>query len=153
MLTTANSCEEPHGLKPILRILPAGAEDGDSKRSGCALYAIVVLDFAVRQLDNHFMFNFEAHKSKIAELCARLKVSRLDVFGSATGESFGADSDIDVLVRFERDGAGLFERYFDLKEGLEEMLGRPVDVVVEGAVKNPYFKASMERSRRNLYAR
>jgi predicted nucleotidyltransferase len=98
------------------------------------------------------MFDFDAHKSKIAELCARLKVSRLDVFGSATSEGFGAESDIDVLVRFERDGAGLFDRYFDLKEGLEEMFGRPVDVVVERAIKNPYFKASMERSRRTLYA-
>jgi len=62
------------------------------------------------------------------------------------------ESDIDVLVQFERDTDGLFERYFELKEKLEEILGRPVDVVVEDAIKNPYFRLEVERSRRNIYA-
>jgi len=98
------------------------------------------------------VFDFDRVKPEIDELCRRLKVSRLDVFGSAVDESFGPQSDIDVLVQFERDGEGLFNRYFDLKEELERIVGRPVDVVIERAVVNPYFKASIERSRRNLYA-
>jgi predicted nucleotidyltransferase len=98
------------------------------------------------------MFDIETFKPRIAELCRRVKVSRLDVFGSATDESFGTQSDIDVLVRFQQDGGGLFNRYFDLKEGLEQIFGRPVDVVVEGSVRNPYFQASIERSRKNVYA-
>jgi hypothetical protein len=58
-----------------------------------------------------------------------------------------ADGEIDDAY-----GGGLFNRYFDLKEGLERIFGRPVDVVVERAVVNPYFKASIERSRKNVYA-
>ncbi|OHB66218.1 MAG: hypothetical protein A2Y76_15480 [Planctomycetes bacterium RBG_13_60_9] len=98
------------------------------------------------------MLDIERFAPEIAELCRRLKVVRLDVFGSATSEGFGAESDVDVLVRFDRDGGGLFNRYFDLKEGLEKIFGRPVDVVVEDSLKNPFFKASVERSRRTVYA-
>ncbi len=98
------------------------------------------------------MFDMERFRPAIAEVCERLKVSRLDVFGSATGDTFRAESDVDVLVRFDRDAGRLFERYFDLKDGLEQILGRHVDVVIEETVKNPYFRMSIERSRRNLYA-
>jgi len=98
------------------------------------------------------MFDTDEFEPAIAELCRRLKISRLDIFGSATSEEFHADSDVDVLVRFEQDGGGLFNRYFDLKEGLEAIFGRPVDVVVEESLKNPYFRASVERSRRTVYA-
>jgi predicted nucleotidyltransferase len=97
------------------------------------------------------VFDLEPFKPRIADLCRRVNVSRLDVFGSATDASFSDESDVDVLVRFERDG-GLFNRYFDLKEGLEEILGRPVDVIIEDAVRNPYFRAGIERSRKNVYA-
>jgi predicted nucleotidyltransferase len=98
------------------------------------------------------MLDIATFKPRIDELCRRVKVNRLDVFGSATDESFGDLSDVDVLVRFEPDGEGLFNRYFDLKEGLEEIFGRPVDVVIEDAIRNPYFKAGIEHGRRNVYA-
>ncbi len=98
------------------------------------------------------MLDMERFRPAIAEVCERLKVRRLDVFGSATEDAFRAESDVDVLVRFDRDAGRLFERYFDLKDGLEQILGRQVDVVIEDTIKNPYFKMSIERSRRNLYA-
>jgi predicted nucleotidyltransferase len=98
------------------------------------------------------MLDIEKYMPEIAELCRRLRINRLDVFGSATSDDFHAESDVDVLVRFEQDGDGLFNRYFDLKEGLESIFGRPVDVVVEDSLRNPYFKASVERSRRTVYA-
>lgn len=98
------------------------------------------------------MLDIEKYIPEIAELCRRLRISRLDVFGSATSDDFHAESDVDVLVQFARDGDGLFNRYFDLKEGLEGIFGRPVDVVVEDSLRNPYFRASVERSRRTVYA-
>lgn len=98
------------------------------------------------------MLQIDMFKSEVAELCRRLRVRRLDIFGSATSQEFGAESDVDVLVRFEGNGERLFDRYFDLKEGLEKIFGRSVDVVVETAVRNPYFRASIEASRRNVYA-
>ncbi len=106
----------------------------------------------VRSVQGEFMFDVEKFEPEIADLCRRLKVSRLDIFGSATSDEFRAESDVDVLVQFEPDGGGLFNRYFDLKEGLEGIFGRPVDVVVEDSLKNPYFRASVERSRRAVYA-
>lgn len=88
----------------------------------------------------------------IDELCKQLGVARLDVFGSANTDKFGPESDVDVLVRFADTGSGLFNRYFDLKEALERLFGRKVDVVIEDAIKNPYFRESVEESRRNVYA-
>ena len=98
------------------------------------------------------MLDIEKIRPEISDLCKRLKVKRLDIFGSATSDDFRSDSDVDVLVQFERDIGGLFDRYFELKETLEEMLGRTVDMVVEDAITNPHFKMELERSRKNVYA-
>jgi len=98
------------------------------------------------------MLDIEKIRSEISNLCESLKVKRLDVFGSAVSDDFRPDSDVDVLVQFERDSGELFDRYFELKERLEEILGRAVDVFVEDAITNPYFKLEVERSRKNVYA-
>lgn len=98
------------------------------------------------------MLDIETIRPEIGDLCRKLKVKRLDIFGSATSDDFRPDSDVDVLVQFERDNGGLFDRYFELKESLENILGRAVDVVVEEAIANPYFKSEVECSRRNVYA-
>jgi uncharacterized protein len=51
-----------------------------------------------------------------------------------------------------RTPARLFDRIFGLKEDLEELLSRPVDLVMEGAGKNPYFADGVAESRVLLYA-
>ena len=98
------------------------------------------------------MININELKTAVCKLCRRLKVKRLDIFGSATTDQFAADSDVDVLVQFDRGPGDLFNRYFDLKEGLEQIFGRPVDVVIEKSLKNPYFKLAIEQMRKNIYA-
>ena len=60
-------------------------------------------------------------------------VSRLAVFGSLARGQERQDSDVDILVAFE--GRTTFDRYFDLKFWLEELLGRPVDLVTENALR------------------
>jgi len=97
------------------------------------------------------MLDTEKIKPSVRALCQRLRVRRLDLFGSAATEAFGADSDVDVLVEFDRQPGDLFNRYFELKEHLESIMGRSVDVVVADAIKNPYFKAKIEQSRKRLY--
>ncbi len=96
----------------------------------------------------------EEHRREIAEICARFDVRKLEVFGSAaTGAFDPARSDVDFLVEFgDAHGMGAFEQYFGLKEALEALLARPVDLVEAGAPSNPYFLESVERSRRLLYA-
>lgn len=98
------------------------------------------------------MLEIDSLRPEIAKLCKRLRVKRLDIFGSATTEAFGPVSDVDVLVEFDRRGDGLFDRYFDLKEGLEQVLSRDVDLITEGFIRNPYFRQEIERTRRSVYA-
>jgi hypothetical protein len=77
----------------------------------------------------------------------------LQVFGSAVSGPFDpARSDIDMLVDFEPGVLDLFDAYFGLKEDLEALFGRAVDLVMANAVRNPHFRAKAFASARELYA-
>jgi predicted nucleotidyltransferase len=93
-------------------------------------------------------------KSKVAEICRRHNVRRLDLFGSAVGPHFDPQtSDLDFLVEFGLFSRGEYsEHYFALIEDLKALFGRPVDVVVSRAVRNPYLLESINRTREALYA-
>jgi uncharacterized protein len=92
-------------------------------------------------------------RAEVAELCRRFRVRRLEIFGSAATGSFREmDSDLDFLVEFESTGPGYADRYFGLLESLEDLYGRHVDLVVSSAIKNPFFRQSVDRSKALLYA-
>jgi predicted nucleotidyltransferase len=93
-------------------------------------------------------------RADIEALCRRLGVRRLDLFGSATGESFDVESsDVDFLVEFEvAPGFDYFSAYFSLKENLEVILGRPVDLITRSSIRNPYFLERILHTREPLYA-
>jgi len=91
---------------------------------------------------------------EIADLCKRFGVRRLDVFGSAArGADFDpAASDVDFLVDFESDPASArFADWLNLKLALESLLDRHVDLVEQGALRNPYVRADIERHRQPIY--
>ncbi len=94
------------------------------------------------------------HRDDVVELCRRFGVRRLDLFGSAAGDDFDpASSDIDFLVELDPPaGTTRFDAFFGLKEGLEALLGRPVDLVDPSALDNPYFAAMVQQTRQELYA-
>ncbi|MCM3885304.1 nucleotidyltransferase family protein [Frankia sp. R82] len=97
----------------------------------------------------------EARQAEIQGLCRRLGIRRLDLFGSATSDAFDpGSSDVDVLVEFDTDHAGFdyYGTYFALKEGLERLLGRAVDVVSVTAIHNSYFRDQVMNTRQLLYA-
>jgi len=98
------------------------------------------------------MFDVEPLKLRIVEICRRTKVSRLDLIGPAGKGDCPRESEVDVLVCFQRDGGEIFNRFFDLKEGLEQVFGRAVDVTVEESITSPVVWESVESSRRNVYA-
>jgi predicted nucleotidyltransferase len=89
----------------------------------------------------------------IAAACARHSVARLEAFGSALREDFvPGSSDIDLLVEFEPlESYALVDAYFGLLDELRELLGE-VDLVMVGALKNPYMKRAIEREKQLLYA-
>ena len=91
--------------------------------------------------------------AEVVEACREYGVKRLVVFGSAMTERFDeTSSDVDFLVEFRDDVVDRFDAYFSLKESLEALLGRPVDLVSSGALKNPYFAASVQESGQEIYA-
>lgn len=97
----------------------------------------------------------EDRKTEIAAACQRYGVERLDLFGSAVGEGFDPTlSDLDFVVSFERrEPPNLFDRYFGLKEDLESLFEREVDLVMEGALrKDQRFAEDVDERRVALYA-
>lgn len=89
----------------------------------------------------------------IAAICQSHAVRRLFVFGSALTDRFDETrSDVDFLVEFEPDVDSYFEAYFGLKETLEDIVGRPVDLVTSNMLQNPYFAESVRQSAEELYA-
>lgn len=80
----------------------------------------------------------------VKRACERYGVRRLRVFGSSVTDRFDpATSDLDVLVEFEPDRVDRFSDYFELHEALEELAGRPVDLVTLDSMRNPYFRAEV----------
>ena len=92
-------------------------------------------------------------RDAISDACRQYGVKRLVVFGSAVTDRFDEmHSDVDFLVEFRDDVVNRFNAYFGLKESLEALLGRPVDLVAPVALENPYFAASVAESGQELYA-
>ncbi len=94
------------------------------------------------------------HRKELEALCRRYGVRRLELFGSAaTGLERLGESDLDFLVEFDPlPSGGYADAYFGLLESLEALSGRPVDLVVTSAIRNPFFLQSVERTRTLLYA-
>ncbi len=87
----------------------------------------------------HVLQLLAQHKPQLTQ---RYGVLRLALFGSAARDSGGADSDIDILVAF--DGPATSKRYFGVQFYLEDLLGRPVDLVTEKALR-PELRPHIER--------
>jgi uncharacterized protein len=93
-------------------------------------------------------------QSELAQLCRKFHVRRLELFGSAVGGGFSPDrSDLDFLVEFEPlPEGGYADTFFGFKDALEGLFGLPVDLVIPSAIRNPYFRQSIEKCKAPLYA-
>ena len=93
-------------------------------------------------------------RAEVGALCRCYHVRSLELFGSAaTGQDRPGESDLDFLVEFDSLPAGGYaDAYFGLLEALEALSGGTVDLVVASAIKNPYFRQSVERTKTLLYA-
>jgi predicted nucleotidyltransferase len=95
----------------------------------------------------------EGKRQSIAEICTRFGGARLEVFGSALGKDFNAEqSDLDLLVELKP--MQLYARvdaYFGIRDELRVLLNREIELVIVGAVKNPYISREIERTKQLLY--
>lgn len=94
------------------------------------------------------------HQAGISAICRRYSIRQLDVFGSAArADDFNpTSSDADFLVEFARGTRPGLAAFFGAKTDLEQLLGRGVDLVESGAVRNPYVLANINRHREAVYA-
>jgi len=81
----------------------------------------------------------KVHKS---HLVREFGVTDLACFGSTVRNEANAGSDIDVLVAF--DGPATSKRYFGVQFYLEDLLGRPVDLVTDKALR-PELRPTIEK--------
>jgi predicted nucleotidyltransferase len=120
------------------------------KERGCARVIAVVFCLRGSAVDSPIGRNLE----EIASLCRRYGVRRLAAFGSILRADFDpVNSDADFLVEFE--AAPAMERmknYFALREALGALLSRPVDLVEDGAIRNPYILRNVAEHQQVLYA-
>ena len=90
----------------------------------------------------------------LTRLCEKFRVKRLDLFGSAVSDEFDPEtSDLDFLVFLQEMDFGEYaDAYFGLLQGLQELFDRHIDLVMDSAIKNPYFRQELEKTRMLLYA-
>jgi hypothetical protein len=84
--------------------------------------------------------------------CQRWRIRELSLFGSVLRDDFHADSDVDVLVRFEQGEQWSLLDLVAMREQLQSIFGRPVDLVEERCLRNPFRRRGILRTKEPIYA-
>ena len=96
----------------------------------------------------------DQNRVKLIELCEFHKVQEFYLFGSILTDQFNESSDVDILVQFGKvELAEYFDNYMDLKEELEQLFSRPVDLIENTAIRNPVFRQIVDREKQLIYER
>jgi uncharacterized protein len=94
------------------------------------------------------------HINELISLCEKYHVAELYVFGSVVSGNFTKESDIDFIVRFSGvEPLDYFDNYMELKEKLEDLYARKVDLLEIQTIKNPVLKKSVDRDKIKVYGR
>ncbi len=94
----------------------------------------------------------EIPKDRITEFCRRWRVKELAIFGSALGDDFRPDSDVDVLVVFQDDAKWNLFDHLKAEEELKQIFGREVDLVEKKAIRNPFRRQHILSNNEVIYA-
>jgi len=90
----------------------------------------------------------------LKSLCQQNKVKSLYVFGSVLTNRFNDKSDIDLVVDIDsNDPIEYADNYFNLKFALQDLFNRPIDLLENKAIKNPYIRQSIDNSKYLIYAK
>ena len=98
------------------------------------------------------MNKLKTYTADIIKLCEIHKVKSLYAFGSVLTDNFNKESDIDLIVDFSNIAVEDYaDNYFDFKFSLQDIFKRPVDLLEEKAIKNLYFRQSLNQQRQLVY--
>ena len=96
----------------------------------------------------------DKYKNEINILCLQNKVKSLYVFGSVLTDRFNEKSDIDMVVDIDsNDPFDYADSYFNLKFALQDLFRRPIDLLENKAIKNPYIRQNIDHSKSLIYAK
>ncbi len=79
----------------------------------------------------------------VEAFCRKWQVAELSLFGSALSDQFRPDSDVDILVTFSPDARRSLMDWADMVSDLEEIFGRPVDLVEKQGLRNPFRRKAI----------
>lgn len=91
------------------------------------------------------------HEQEVRAVCERHGVASLAVFGSAARGELRDDSDVDLLVDFKPEAPPGLDDFFGMREELEAIFGRPVDLATREILRNPYRRRTILRDLRVIY--
>lgn len=90
--------------------------------------------------------------NRITVLCKLHNVKTLFVFGSVCTDSFNDKSDIDMLIAFEpMDYGDYADNYFDLADKFENVFCRPVDLITDKSLSNPFLIDTINKTKTQVY--
>ena len=94
------------------------------------------------------------YNAQIADLCRRYSVERLFAFGSVLTDRFNDESDVDLIVDIADESPLEYaDNYFNLKFGLSDLFGRPVDLLENKALRNAQMRKHIDESKQLIYAK
>jgi uncharacterized protein len=93
----------------------------------------------------------DTDREAFRSLLARNHVSKLYAFGSSVHGPFNADSDVDVLVEIDAADEVAGRMLINVWNGLEDLFMRPVDLLTQSSLRNPYLRAEIERTKQLIY--
>ena len=90
--------------------------------------------------------------SNMVKLCKKYSIIELSIFGSSIRDDFSKDSDVDILVSFDRKSQISLFDIIELENEFSQLLNRDVDIVEKESLKNPIRKEKILSTREIIYA-
>lgn len=91
-------------------------------------------------------------KDRIVEFCSKWKITEFSFFGSTLRDDFAPESDVDILVTFEPEAPWSLWDFIDMRDELQELFGREVDLVEKTGLRNPFRRHEILKTREVIYA-
>ncbi len=95
----------------------------------------------------------ENNKERLTAYCKKYDVTKMYVFGSVTSDKFKKDSDIDLLISFNKNLTleEYADNFFDLYDNLESLFERKIDLMTERSLSNPYLIERIDEQKQLVY--